>query len=357
MDRYPILFRCDADSTQGWENLYQTVTFASSCQRQRRPIYIMGGIEPFPLIAQVARNGNEYLMANHPIGTSEDCDETIRAVRKLKAAGVVVAGENIQEEYLRELASTGTVVTSLTNTNSIRFPSRLIVNPFMEPGVSDYDIERGTQLCIGKRYAIVRGIFRRQRAIRPADPQGPFRAILAFGDDDFNNQTVRRATELLNGSRVEKVSAFARFHYPQMEELKALASRSGNRLEVLTEPGEWATRLTKAHFAVTGGCSWALELACVGVPQLIINATQKHRANSKRMDEEGAAIYLGEADNVSELMLRDAGNALLDDPLERAGMSRCGRNLIDGRGLDRMVAALEIMLHSVVPAQKMRLAA
>ena len=31
--------------------------------------------------------------------------------------------------------------------------------------------------------------------------------------------------------------------------------------------------------------------------------------------------------------------------LERVGMSRCARYLIDGRGPDRMVNALEVMLH------------
>ena len=357
MDRNPILFRCDADATQGWENLHQTVTYASSCQRQRRPIHIMGRIEPFPLIAQVARNGNDYLIAKHPAGTSEDCDDTIRAVRKLKAAAVVVAGDDIQEEYLRELASTGTTVVSLTSSNAIRFPSRVVINPLLEPGIREYDIERGTQLCVGRRYAIVRGIYRRQRAIRPIDPQGPFRCILAFGDDDFAGQTLQRANEMLNGSRVEKVSAFVRFHHPDMAALKELASNSGGRFEVLTEINEWATRMTKAQFAVTGGCPWSLELACVGVPQLVINASDKHLANGKRLDEEGAAIFLGQAKKVSELALREAANALLDDPLDRAGMTRCGRNLIDGRGPDRMVAALEIMLHSHVHAKPLRIAA
>ena len=36
---------------------------------------------------------------------------------------------------------------------------------------------------------------------------------------------------------------------------------------------------------------------------------------------------------------------LLTDPLERQAMARCGRKLIDGRGPDRLVTALEIMLH------------
>jgi hypothetical protein len=36
---------------------------------------------------------------------------------------------------------------------------------------------------------------------------------------------------------------------------------------------------------------------------------------------------------------------LLDDPQERQAMTRCGRQLIDGRGQDRLVTALEILLH------------
>ena len=36
---------------------------------------------------------------------------------------------------------------------------------------------------------------------------------------------------------------------------------------------------------------------------------------------------------------------LLTDPLERQAMARCGRKLIDGRGPDRLVTALEVMLH------------
>ena len=45
---------------------------------------------------------------------------------------------------------------------------------------------------------------------------------------------------------------------------------------------------------------------------------------------------------------RQAIEILLTDPMERQGMARCGRQLIDGRGPDRFVTAVEVMLH---PAQ------
>ena len=41
---------------------------------------------------------------------------------------------------------------------------------------------------------------------------------------------------------------------------------------------------------------------------------------------------------------------MLDDPMERKGMTRCARNMFDGRGPDRIVNGLEILLHA--PSRK-----
>jgi spore coat polysaccharide biosynthesis predicted glycosyltransferase SpsG len=63
------------------------------------------------------------------------------------------------------------------------------------------------------------------------------------------------------------------------------------------------------------------------------------------LEEEGAAQCLGWHENVSAQTIRQAVQNLLNDNLERQAMSRCGRQLIDGRGPDRLVTALEILLH------------
>ena len=47
--------------------------------------------------------------------------------------------------------------------------------------------------------------------------------------------------------------------------------------------------------------------------------------------------------------IRQAVQNLLSDPQERQAMARCGRKLIDGRGPDRLVTALEVLLHNVRP--------
>ena len=357
MDRSPVLFRCEGTRTTGWEPLYQCLSFASALQRRRRTAYFLGNYEPFPLLAQVARGGNEYIPAQHAVGTPEDCDATIREIRRTKAAAVVIAAPGVSTDYLREITSTGVTVAVIDTEAAVRFPSKLVFNPLLGPSLKSYEYERGTQLCIGQRYAIVRPVFRRQRPIRSTDPQPPYRAIIALGDDDFAGQSLIRANELLAASRVDKISVVVRSHHHQFQELKDLAEQYKGRLEVLSEPSELSTRLPRAHFVLTSGDSWSLEMACVGVPQFVMTQNARYVPNAKILEEEGAALYLGEASKVSNATLRDSIHNLLSDQLERVGMSRCARHLIDGRGPDRMVNALEIMLHPAKVSEEQQMAA
>ena len=137
----------------------------------------------------------------------------------------------------------------------------------------------------------------------------------------------------------------ARPWHPALEELKALAETCPERLEVVSEPAEVPSRISRCHFAVTAGNAWSLELACVGVPQLMIVQSETHWPTAQRLEEEGAATCLGWHANVSASTLRQAVQELLGDALERQSMARCGRKLIDGRGPDRLVTALEVLLH------------
>jgi spore coat polysaccharide biosynthesis predicted glycosyltransferase SpsG len=137
----------------------------------------------------------------------------------------------------------------------------------------------------------------------------------------------------------------ARPHHPQFEELKALAANHSARLEIASEPAEIAQKIARCHFALTSGNSLSIELACVGVPQLLIVQAEVHWPTAQRLEDEGAAICLGWHENASASTIRNGVHNLLAEPLERQSMARCARQLIDGRGPDRLVTALEVMLH------------
>jgi spore coat polysaccharide biosynthesis predicted glycosyltransferase SpsG len=357
MTRAPVLFRVDASPRVGYEHLSRCLILAAALQRRRRPAYFLSRLEPASLGLMVKRAGNDWLDADGPAGTPEDLEEVVQEVRRLNPAAVIVDSPDATEDYLAALRHTGAMLVSIDSLAAVSFPSRLVINPLLGPGKESYEYACGTQLLLGARFALVRPEIRRVRPVRAQEPAQPFRALVALGDDDPHNKAGELAKFLLNCPRVEKVDVAVRPYHRDLDGLRALAEACPDRLEVVCEPGEVSSRISRCHFAVTAGNSWSLELACVGVPQLIIVQSEPHWPTAQRLEEEGAATCLGWHENVSPQTIRQAVQDLLGDSLERQAMARCGRKLIDGRGPDRLVTALEVLLHPSRQLQQMREAA
>jgi spore coat polysaccharide biosynthesis predicted glycosyltransferase SpsG len=348
--RGPILFRCDGTSVGGWEPLYQSLSLAAALQRRRRGTHFFSYLDPLSLATGINRANNDWAPAEQRLGTPGDLEATLAQARKLNAAAIVVAGEGMTPDYLTALKETGALVVAFDSTASMNFPCDVVVNPFLFPGKKAYRVGPGGQRLLGHRFALCRGVFRRQRTIRAMEPPAPFRALVAIGDDDKAGEALTRTRQLIEGGKVAKVSVAVRTHDPNYDALLEMADASSGAVEVVTETKELMTRLVRVHFAVTGGDMWSPELCVVGIPQLIIGQTARHAMNGKKMDDEGVATFLGDAADVTFEQLNEAVGSLLDDPLERKGMTRCARNLFDGRGPDRIVNGMEIMLHA--PARR-----
>jgi len=345
MNRDPILFRVDGTTQSGWERLARCLALAAALQRRRRPTYFLSQLDPASLAMTIKRAGNDWLDADCVAGAEHDLSETLQEVRRVRAGAVVVDAANATEDYLAAIQATGTLVVSMDHLATVRFPSQLVINPLLGPGRDAYSFDTGTQLLLGSRYALVRPEIRRARPARAQEPSQPFRAMVALGDDDPNQQTAELARLLLNAPKVERVDVIVRPQHPGLSALQEMVAANSERLTVATEPAEVTARVARSHFAISAGGGWSLELACVGVPQLLIVQSESHWPTAQRLEEEGAATCLGWHENVSAQTIRMAIQNLLGDSLERQAMSRCGRQLIDGRGPDRLVTALEVMLH------------
>src|SRR5262249_8369663 len=146
-------------------------------------------------------------------------------------------------------------------------------------------------------------------------------------------------------SRLERIDLVARANSPALTSVQDLVAGHSERLDLAVESSEVTSRVARCHFAITRGDAWSLELACVGVPQLIVIQPDDHGPTARRLEDEGVALCLGEFAKLTPGFLRQTIQNLLTDPFERQAMARCGRKLIDGRGPDRLVTALEVMLH------------
>jgi spore coat polysaccharide biosynthesis predicted glycosyltransferase SpsG len=95
-----------------------------------------------------------------------------------------------------------------------------------------------------------------------------------------------------------------------------------------------------ADLAVTAAGSTCWELAYLGVPMITIVAAENQRGIADGLATRGAAVNLGWHGEVTLASIAAAIASLADDHRKRASMRRAARELVDGCGADRVVAAL-----------------
>jgi spore coat polysaccharide biosynthesis predicted glycosyltransferase SpsG len=367
MNRDPIFIRVDANPQSGYERFARSLILGAALQRRRRPVYFLSNLQPNGLALTIKRGGNEWISLDAPPGTPEHTAQVLREVHRLQPAALFIDDAEANSDNLDEMAQAVPLLVSMDHLGQHRTPARLVVNTLLGPSKETFEYAADAQLLFGRRYGMVRPDIRRHRPTRAQEPaplpqvpgkgpSGQFRALVALGEDDPHGQTIELAKLLLAAPKIGRVDMVVRREHAQLDELKALVEANPERLELALEPAEITAKLVRCHFAVTSGSGWSLELACIGVPQLIVVQNEFHWPNAQRLEEEGCANVLGWQENTSAQTIRLAVQNLLADPLERQAMARCGRKLIDGRGPDRIVNAMEIMLAGALPSRR-RLAA
>lgn len=296
------------------------------------------------LAAQVKRGDNSWIPAEDELGSANDLEQTAREVRRVRPIAIVVDSPLATPEYLAELTTLGPLVVSIDLAADFRLPSQLVIHPSIHKSVADYDVCPGAQVLAGPRYTLLRPGIRRVRLVRGQEPQLPIRVVVGFGDDP-KNLTKRVTQLLLKMNDVSRIDILARPMHAKFPEWAALAEEHKGRVTLSTETAEQAKRISRCHFALCEGNSWALEMACVGVPLLCIVQDETYWATAQHLEEQGAATLLGWHEATTDKTIRLAVENLINDQGERRQMARCGRAFLDGRGPDRLVNALEIMVY------------
>lgn len=187
----------------------------------------------------------------------------------------------------------------------------LVVDPSFGRRAEDYTVPA----LVGPDYALVRPQFAAAGRVR----SGPVRrALISLGLTDVGGIT----------DRVVKV----------LPEGMALDVTRGR-----TAPEEMAALMAAADVAVGAGGSSVWERACAGLPSITLILADNQRDMAMKLDEAGATLALdarwpGLEGRLLALWKRLVGNEGL-----RASLSERSSALCDGRGAERVAAALEAL--------------
>ena len=106
------------------------------------------------------------------------------------------------------------------------------------------------------------------------------------------------------------------------------------------QPPSLAALMVQADLAVSGGGTTLYELACSGLPAIVLELADNQARGCRAMAAAGAVIYAGRAEAMDGRALGQLIADVLEDSDRRRRMTLAGTQLVDGLGADRVADAL-----------------
>lgn len=159
-----------------------------------------------------------------------------------------------------------------------------------------------------------------------------------MGGSDPANVTLKviEAIQTLNDKNLI-VKVLSGHSNPYADRLLEVVKSSRCAIQVLKNVNNMVDLMHWADLAITAGGSTCYELACTGLPGIIITLFDNQQHIAAGLHAKGIAIALGWHADISKGQLIETVAKLLGDRDQREAMSYRGMERIDGRGNERVV--------------------
>jgi UDP-2,4-diacetamido-2,4,6-trideoxy-beta-L-altropyranose hydrolase len=210
----------------------------------------------------------------------------------------------------------------------------------------DYAVESYTTLLLGPRYVILADAFQHLGQEGRETPRHVETLLTSFGGADGTNQTKRVIVALAAMKAAPPhVIVVVGALYADIDGLGVFLSKETQlSTELHINTPQMPELMAKSDLAITSGGLTIWELACAGIPNVVISTSEHERQTGLLIDQRGLCCYLGHHDQISQEQIAHALAALLGDQERRREMALAGKRLVDGRGIqrvtDHMVAVL-----------------
>lgn len=199
----------------------------------------------------------------------------------------------------------------------------------------------------GPQYAVLDARYARARARllpnKATRARWPYRVMTFFGLTDHHGVTLRILRGLARlhpGIVLDVVLGSAA---PTFAEVRKESERASHRVVLHADLAmdQMVDLTAQADLAVGAGGGAALERCTLGVPSILTATADNQLAMAASLAAVGAVRYLGPDAEVSEEDFADGINDLCGSPRGRARMGAAAAAVCDGRGTERVVAAIK----------------
>jgi UDP-2,4-diacetamido-2,4,6-trideoxy-beta-L-altropyranose hydrolase len=308
----------------------------------RRAVFAMAEATP-AIEARLAAESCDVISVPSAVGTLDDSAQTIALARQQNADWIVVDGYRFAADYQRALKDAGCKVLFLDDYgHASPYSADLILNQNAGADEALYaNKEPYMQLLLGPRYALLRREYKQWRDWKREIPARGRKVLVTMGGSDPANFTAR-VTQAVAAVEVEDLEAriVVGGSNPHFESLQRYCSQTAERIKVWRSVSDMAELMVWADVAVSSAGTTSWELAFMQMPSVLLAVVEHQRPVAQAMGASGAAVSLGWFSETGERRITQSLMELLGNGELRREMATNGRQLVDGRGVDRVLSVL-----------------
>lgn len=258
----------------------------------------------------------------------ENLDQEIAYIQRMRPQAIVVNMLNNNPERLERFRRNTDLLVTIDDTSDAAKVADIRINPlyYAEGAVNDFSF-----VALSHEFIRANGI--------PKDVARRVANILVTqgGADTygFTPKILRALDDIDPDCRIIVVIGPAFKHHHQLNEC---INQCRRRFEIVHSPANMCELMQQSDLAITAGGNTMFELACVGVPAIVICGEPFEQETAQRLQQYGVVRNLGFGENVSEETIAETVGRLMEASEERRSMGGKGQKLIDGRGAERVAA-------------------
>ncbi|HMK22226.1 MAG TPA: UDP-2,4-diacetamido-2,4,6-trideoxy-beta-L-altropyranose hydrolase [Terriglobales bacterium] len=336
-----LLFRTDASVSMGTGHVMRCLALAQAWQDAGGEV-VFAMAEATPSIeARLRIERAQVVRLQVAAGSADDAACTLDAAQRHRAGWVVVDGYQFDSGYASLLQSGRLKVLQIDdNGEAGPYSADLVLNQNLHASEGLYRYRAPqTRVLLGTRYVLLRREFAFWRK-RTFEISGRARRVLlTMGGSDPDNVTEQILRFLLVEPDLELTVAVGGSN-PHLASIEKLVEQASGPVRVLKDVSNMPALMVWADLAVAGAGTTSWEMCMMGLPAALCVLAPNQENIAAELARAGAAVNLGYVGRNGTRELETVLRQLIDSQSARAKMSARGRELVDGRGAERVVAFL-----------------
>ena len=323
------LMRCLALG-QAWKDAGGEVIFITTCQNEG--LLQRLGQEGFTLHA---------LAAPHP--DLADWDSTMGIINTHPHAWLVLDGYHFDEVYQQRVKEAGHRLLVIDDMAHLKhYYADIILNQNLGSEKLCYSGEPDTCLLLGSRYVLLRREFFKWREWQREIPEVAQRVLVTLGGSDPDNITLKviQALQKVDIPDLEATVVIGASN-PHADTLETAVRKSKVPIGLICDTKNMPELMAQADVAISTAGITIWELLFLGTPSLIVILTDNQCYPAEQIDSQGAGKTMGWVESLSVEPLAREITSLLKDYDLRAKIRKNAKQIVDGRGSQRVLTFMQ----------------